>query len=143
MKSNQQNRAYKIILILFIILTYIATPICAFFNLLTFTYISYICQAIAVFLFLLAFRTERIPADSESEPLSITGEEQKHLADEQALRIRELRAEEASQADPEAAQRLRQRAAALVPLLVEAQELAGLTAHYYDRSYHPNGKYTL
>ena len=91
MKSNQQNRAYKIILILFIILTYIATPICAFFNLLTFTYISYICQAIAVFLFLLAFRTERIPADSESEPLSITGEEQKHLADEQALRIRELR----------------------------------------------------
>lgn len=91
MKSNQQNRAYKIILILFIILTYIATPICAFFNLLTFTYISYICQAIAVFLFLLAFRTERIPADSGSEPLSITGEEQKHLADEQALRIRELR----------------------------------------------------
>lgn len=53
--------------------------------------ISYICQAIAVFLFLLAFRTERIPADSGSEPLSITGEEQKHLADEQALRIRELR----------------------------------------------------
>lgn len=91
MKSNQQNHAYKIILILFIILTYIATPICAFFNLLTFTYISYICQAIAVFLFLLAFRTERIPADSGSEPLSITGEEQKHLADEQALRIRELR----------------------------------------------------
>lgn len=91
MKSNQQNRTYKIILILFIILTYIATPICAFFNLLTFTYISYICQAIAVFLFLLAFRTERIPADSGSEPLSITGEEQKHLADEQALRIRELR----------------------------------------------------
>ena len=91
MKSNQQNRTYKIILILFIILTYIATPICALFNLLTFTYISYICQAIAVFLFLLAFRTERIPADSGSEPLSITGEEQKHLADEQALRIRELR----------------------------------------------------
>ncbi len=59
------------------------------------------------------------------------------------LRIRELRAKEAAQADPEAAQRLRQRAAALVPLLVEAQELAGLTAHYYDRSYHPNGKYTL
>lgn len=91
MKSNQQNRTYKIILILFIILTYIATPICALFNLLTFTYISYICQAIAVLLFLLAFRTERIPADSGSEPLSITGEEQKHLADEQALRIRELR----------------------------------------------------
>lgn len=91
MKSNQQNRTYKIILILFIILTYIATPICALFTLLTFTYISYICQAIAVFLFLLAFRTERIPADSGSEPLSITGEEQKHLADEQALRIRELR----------------------------------------------------
>ena len=91
MKSNQQNRTYKIILILFIILTYIATPICALFNLFTFTYISYICQAIAVLLFLLAFRTERIPADSGSEPLSITGEEQKHLADEQALRIRELR----------------------------------------------------
>lgn len=91
MKSNQTNRTYRIVLTVFIILTYITTPICAVANLPTFAFISYVCQAIAVFLFLLAFRTERIPADSGSEPLSITGEEQKHLADEQALRIRELR----------------------------------------------------
>lgn len=91
MKSNQQNRTYKIILILFIILTYIATPICALFNLLTFTYISYICQAIAVFLFLFTFRAENTPPATDSEVLSIAGEEQKQLADEQTLQIRELR----------------------------------------------------
>ncbi len=90
MKSNHQNRTCKIILIVFIILTYITTPICALTNLSTFTFISYVCQAIAVFLYLFVFRTESIPMDAESEPLSITGEEQKHLADEQALRIREL-----------------------------------------------------
>ncbi len=91
MKSNKLNRICKIVLIVFITLTYISTPICALTNLSTFTFISYTCQAIAVFLFLFIFRAESIPMDTESEPLSITGEEQKYLVDEQALRISELR----------------------------------------------------
>ena len=57
-------------------------------------------------------------------------------------RIVELRALERAQADPEAAFRLRRRIDELTPLWREARELAALTAHYYDRSYH-NEKYTL
>lgn len=91
MKSNQPNRTYEIILIVFIILTYIATLICVLTKLPTPAFISYVCQAIAVFIFLFVFRTGTLPAEAESESLSITGEEQKHLADEQALQIKELR----------------------------------------------------
>lgn len=91
MKSNQTNRTYRIVLTVFIILTYITTPICAVANLPTFAFISYVCQAIAVFLFLFTFRAENTPPATDSEVLSIAGEEQKQLADEQALRIRELR----------------------------------------------------
>jgi len=43
----------------------------------------------------------------------------------------------------EEARRLRQRIQALAPLLREARELAALTAHYYDRSYHNNERYTF
>jgi hypothetical protein len=59
------------------------------------------------------------------------------------LRIRELQAAEEVQCDPDAAWHLHRRITALIPLLREAQELATLTARYYDRSYHRNGKYTL
>ena len=48
------------------------------------------------------------------------------------LRITELKAAE-RQADREAARLLRQRIAALEPLLRDARELAFRTAHYYDR----------
>ena len=58
-------------------------------------------------------------------------------------RIAELRAREREQMDPEAAFRLRQRINELTPLLREARELASLTAHYYDRSYHRYEQYTL
>ena len=58
-------------------------------------------------------------------------------------RIVELRAWERAQEDPEAAFRLRRRIDELMPLWREARELAALTAHYYDRSYHKNEKYTL
>lgn len=44
---------------------------------------------------------------------------------------------------PAAAQALRQRIAELTPLLREMRELAVLTAHYYDRSYHKHERYTL
>ena len=58
-------------------------------------------------------------------------------------RIVELRGQERAQADPEAAFRLRRRIDELTPLWREARELAALTAHYYDRSYHKHEKYTL
>lgn len=58
-------------------------------------------------------------------------------------RIAELRAAERAQADAAAAQRLRLRISALLPLWREMRELAALTAHYYDRSYHKHEKYTL
>lgn len=58
-------------------------------------------------------------------------------------RIVELRAAERTQANAEAAQQLRLRINALIPLWREMRELAALTAHYYDRSYHKHEKYTL
>ena len=58
-------------------------------------------------------------------------------------RIVELRGQERAQADPEAAFRLRRRIDELTPLWREARELAALTAHYYDRSFHNYEKYTL
>lgn len=58
-------------------------------------------------------------------------------------RIVELRGLERAEPDPDAAFRLRRRIEELMPLWREARELAGLTAHYYDRSYHKNEKYTL
>ena len=58
-------------------------------------------------------------------------------------RIVELRGLERTEQDPDALFRLRRRIEALMPLWREARELAGLTARYYDRSYHKNEKYTL
>lgn len=58
-------------------------------------------------------------------------------------RIAELRIAEREQTDADAARALRLRIEALIPLLREARELAVLTAHYYDRSYHKHERYTL
>jgi len=58
-------------------------------------------------------------------------------------RITELRALERTETDSEAALRLRRRIDDLRPLWREARELAALTAHYYDRSYHKHERYTL
>ena len=55
----------------------------------------------------------------------------------------QLRGLERMEQDPDALFRLRRRIEALMPLWREARELAGLTARYYDRSYHKNEKYTL
>lgn len=60
-----------------------------------------------------------------------------------AGRIRELKEAEKAAADPEQSDALRRRVAELRPLLREARELAELTAHYYERGYHRNGKYTV
>ena len=68
-----------------------------------------------------------------------------YRASAQALRLRiaQLRAEKKVQTDPDAVRSLNRRIAELEPLLREARELAVLTAHYYDRGYHKNERYTL
>lgn len=58
-------------------------------------------------------------------------------------RIAELRVLERGEADPREAFQLRRRIDELTPLWREARELAALTAHYYDRSYHKHEKYAL
>lgn len=45
--------------------------------------------------------------------------------------------------DPEELWHLRQRLNQLSPMLTEMNELRDLTAHYYDRGYWRNEKYTL
>lgn len=45
--------------------------------------------------------------------------------------------------DPEEIWHLRRRLAELTPILTQMNELAELTAHYYDRGFWRNEKYTL
>ena len=45
--------------------------------------------------------------------------------------------------DPEEVFYIKRRIAELSPMLTEMNELAELTAHYYDRGYYRNEKYTL
>ena len=59
------------------------------------------------------------------------------------VRLRQLRQELAQETNPENMWRLRRRIAELTPMLTEMNELAELTAHYYDRGYYRNEKYTL
>lgn len=58
-------------------------------------------------------------------------------------RLRQLRRELAASADSEEIWHLKQRIAVLTPMLTEMNELAELTAHYYDRGYWRSEKYTL
>ncbi len=58
-------------------------------------------------------------------------------------RIRLLRRQLAQETDPEEIWRLKRRISVLTPMLTEMNELAELTAHYYDRGYYRNEKYTL
>ena len=58
-------------------------------------------------------------------------------------RLKELRQALAQETDPEAAWHLKRRIADLTPMLTQMNELAELTAHYYDRGYYRNEKYTL
>ena len=58
-------------------------------------------------------------------------------------RLRELRRLLATETDPEAVWHLQRRIAELTPMLTQMNELAELTAHYYDRGYWRNEKYTL
>ncbi len=58
-------------------------------------------------------------------------------------RLRELRQAAARERDPEKLWHLKRRIAELTPILTQLNELAELTAHYYDRGYYRNEKYTV
>ena len=58
-------------------------------------------------------------------------------------RLRELRMLLAATDDPEEIWRYKRRIAELTPMLTQMNELAELTAHYSDRGYYRNEKYTV
>ena len=58
-------------------------------------------------------------------------------------RLRQLRQMLAQAEDPEEIWHIKRRIAELTPMLTQMNELAELTAHYYDRGYWRNEKYTL
>ena len=58
-------------------------------------------------------------------------------------RLRELRTMLAEATDPEEIWHIKRRIAELTPMLTQMNELAELTAHYYDRGYYRSEKYTL
>ena len=58
-------------------------------------------------------------------------------------RLRQLRIDLREAQDPEEIWRIKRRIAELTPMLTEMNELAELTAHYYDRGYYRSEKYTL
>ena len=58
-------------------------------------------------------------------------------------RIRDLRQAVLHTDDPMEIWQLKRRIGELTPLLTEMNELADLTAHYYDRGYWRNEKYTI
>ena len=58
-------------------------------------------------------------------------------------RLRELRILLAQSEDGEEIFRIKRRIAELTPMLTQMNELAELTAHYYDRGYWRSDKYTV
>ena len=58
-------------------------------------------------------------------------------------RLRQLRQAVSASDDPDEIWHLKRRIAELTPMLTQMNELAELTAHYYDRGYYRSEKYTL
>ena len=58
-------------------------------------------------------------------------------------RLRELRQALADTDDPEEVWHIKRRIAELTPMLTQMNELAELTAHYYERGYWRSEKYTV
>ena len=58
-------------------------------------------------------------------------------------RLRELRYLLEQSDDPEERFRIKRRIGELTPMLTQMNELAELTAHYYDRGYYRSEKYTV
>ena len=59
------------------------------------------------------------------------------------VRLRQLRQELTQETDPARIWHLKRRIAELTPMLTQMNELAELTARYYERGYYRNEKYTL
>ena len=59
------------------------------------------------------------------------------------LRLGQLRKAIRETDDPEEKWHLQRRIAELTPILTQMNELAELTAHYYDRGFWRNEKYTI
>lgn len=59
------------------------------------------------------------------------------------VRLAQLRQQLARTQDPEEIFQLKRRILELSPMLTEMNELAELTAHYYDRGYWRNEKYIV
>ena len=59
------------------------------------------------------------------------------------VRLAQLRRQADSTDDAEELWHLKRRIAELTPMLTQMNELAELTAHYYDRGYYRNEKYTV
>ena len=58
-------------------------------------------------------------------------------------RLHELRGLLARAEDPEEIWHIKRRIAELTPMLTQMNELADLTAHYYERGYYRSEKYTV
>ena len=58
-------------------------------------------------------------------------------------RLRQLRQAIAATRDEDEIWHLKRRIAELTPMLTQMNELAELTAHYYDRGYYRSEKYTV
>ena len=58
-------------------------------------------------------------------------------------RLRLLRQKLTATTDPEEIWHIKRRIAELTPMLTQMNELADLTAHYYERGYYRSEKYTL
>ena len=58
-------------------------------------------------------------------------------------RLRELRQMLDKATDPEEVWHIKRRIHELTPMLTEMNELAGLTARYYERGYYRSEKYTV
>jgi len=70
-------------------------------------------------------------------------EQYAHSAHLLRMRIRTLRQMERTAEDEETRKRLHRRIADLQPMLTQCRQLQLLTAHYYERSFHRNERYTL
>ncbi len=57
--------------------------------------------------------------------------------------LRQLRLDLAVATDPEVIWHIKRRIAELTPILTQMNELQELCAHYYERGYYRNEKYTL
>jgi hypothetical protein len=69
--------------------------------------------------------------------------EYEHSAALLRARLRQLRQELAVAEDAEDIWHLKRRIAELTPMLTQMNELAELTANYYERGYYRSEKYTL